>query len=83
MKSNQRHERVYLTRSHVVPDPQGGGPTIYPGGHQSDLPAELAAELVASGVAVPCVAGEPVYPEPVVELVEPAPAPEPSPIEEV
>lgn len=81
MRSYQKTERVYLTRSYVVPDPDGGGPTTYHGGHQFEVPPSLAAELIAGGYALPVVDGEPVQPAP--PVVEPEPEPVVEQAEEV
>lgn len=69
-------KRVLMLRTLELPDPQGGGPVRYHGGHQFEMPPALADGACADGYAVPVVGGEPVFPlppepEPAAEEAEP------------
>jgi hypothetical protein len=64
--------RVYMLKTYSVPDPQGGGPSLYHAGHQFEVDPAMATAMLLDGYAVQVVDGVPVMPEP-----EPEPQPEP------
>jgi len=70
--------RVYIPRTIEIPDPDGGGPTIYHGDRQFDLPARMADEFVRDGKALEVdLFGVPVQPAPPADE-DPQPVAEPA-----